>query len=109
MPKIGIKMTYQEVIEQSKTFTIQQRRDLAYFLLYPTLQKKEKTLFDNFFDVKIDLEKLKENKQKNISDKKTRKEGFLKEKPVFGCMKGMVEYMADDFDAPLDDLVDYMY
>lgn len=30
-------------------------------------------------------------------------------KPLqFGCMKGLVLYMADDFDAPLDDFEDYM-
>lgn len=33
-------------------------------------------------------------------------------KPVskrqFGCMKGLVVSMADDFDAPLDDFKDYM-
>ena len=26
----------------------------------------------------------------------------------FGCMKGLVIYMADDFDAPLEDFKDYM-
>lgn len=26
----------------------------------------------------------------------------------FGSMKGLVEYVADDFDAPLDDLKEYM-
>ena len=26
----------------------------------------------------------------------------------FGTMKGLVTYMADDFDAPLDDFKDYM-
>lgn len=26
----------------------------------------------------------------------------------FGCMKGVVIYMADDFDAPLEDFKDYM-
>jgi len=32
-----------------------------------------------------------------------------KKKPLQrGCMKGLVLYMADDFDAPLDDFEDYM-
>lgn len=32
-----------------------------------------------------------------------------KKKPLeFGCMKGLVLYIADDFDAPLDDFEDYM-
>lgn len=26
----------------------------------------------------------------------------------FGCMKGLVIYMAEDFDAPLEDFKDYM-
>lgn len=26
----------------------------------------------------------------------------------FGCAEGMVEYIAEDFDAPLDDFQDYM-
>lgn len=33
-------------------------------------------------------------------------EGKLKRK--FGCMKGIVKYMADDFDEPLDDFAEYM-
>ncbi len=27
----------------------------------------------------------------------------------FGCMKGLVVYMADDFDAPLEDFQEYMH
>jgi len=30
-----------------------------------------------------------------------------KKVPVFGCLKGQI-WMADDFDAPLDDFKDYM-
>ena len=26
----------------------------------------------------------------------------------FGCMKGIVKYMAEDFDAPLEDFAEYM-
>jgi hypothetical protein len=29
-------------------------------------------------------------------------------KPFFGCMKGTVTYMSDDFNAPLDDFKEYM-
>jgi hypothetical protein len=29
-------------------------------------------------------------------------------KPFFGCMKGIVTWMSDDFNAPLDDFKDYM-
>jgi len=31
-----------------------------------------------------------------------------KSKRLAGCMKGLVKYMADDFDAPLDDFKEYM-
>lgn len=32
-----------------------------------------------------------------------------KKKPLqFGCMKGLVTFIADDFDAPLDDFEEYM-
>ena len=31
-----------------------------------------------------------------------------KRKPVFGSGKGMIIYMADDFDEPLEDFKDYM-
>lgn len=31
-----------------------------------------------------------------------------KPKRLAGCMKGLVEYMSDDFDAPLDDFKEYM-
>ena len=47
-------MTYQQVIEQTKTFTTQQRRQLAYYLLYPTLQEDKKKKFEQLFDFKIE-------------------------------------------------------
>lgn len=31
-----------------------------------------------------------------------------KERDLFGCMKGVVTYMADDFNEPLDDFKEYM-
>ena len=34
--------------------------------------------------------------------------GDKKEPLQFGCMKGLVLYIADDFDAPLDDFEEYM-
>ncbi len=36
---------------------------------------------------------------KSIDEKLTNR----KQKPEFGCMKGLVKYMADDFDEPLSD------
>ena len=32
----------------------------------------------------------------------------LRKTPVFGCAKGKIK-MADDFDAPLEDFMEYMY
>ena len=37
-----------------------------------------------------------------LKSKKKSRRNFI------GCMKGLVVYMADDFDAPLDDFKDYM-
>jgi hypothetical protein len=31
-----------------------------------------------------------------------------RKKPAFGCMKGTVTRMSDDFNAPLDDFMEYM-
>jgi hypothetical protein len=56
-----------------------------------------------------DWEKLKNEIEK---DKKVNKvfvpETENTEKRLFGSMKGLVLYMADDFDAPLDDFKEYM-
>lgn len=36
-------------------------------------------------------------------------ENGIEKKPLqFGCMKGLVTYIADDFDEPLDDFEEYM-
>jgi hypothetical protein len=37
-----------------------------------------------------------------LKSKKKSRHNFI------GCMKGLLVYMADDFDAPLDDFKDYM-
>lgn len=47
----------------------------------------------------IELEKIISQLQRNKKPKSKRRAG---------CMKGLVEYMADDFDAPLDDFKEYM-
>ena len=41
---------------------------------------------------------------KDDSNKKVR----LKQRNLFGSMPGLVKYMADDFNEPLDDFKDYM-
>lgn len=58
------------------------------------LEPKAKKLLD-------DLEVLK-----LIKLPKTRK--TKKKKRVFGSLKGLVKYIAEDFDAPLEDFKDYM-
>lgn len=45
--------------------------------------------------------------EKIISQLRMNKKPILK-RGLLGCMKGLVVYMADDFDAPLDDFKEYM-
>ncbi|OFX27160.1 MAG: hypothetical protein A2033_04115 [Bacteroidetes bacterium GWA2_31_9] len=71
--------------------------ELQYNLEYKQILNLIMQLSDNE-KVKI-LKKINEN----LSTKKP--------KPImreFGCMKGVVKYMADDFDAPLNDFKEYM-
>jgi len=78
-------MTYQNIIEAAQKLTPEEKEKLIYFLLNSSIdeQKKKKVL---------DL-------LKNDEEYK---------KPVFGAMKGLIEYMSDDFDQPLEDLKDYI-
>lgn len=46
--------------------------------------------------------------KKLIKLSKSGNNGAEKQPLQRGCMKGLVLYMADDFDAPLDDFEDYM-
>jgi len=64
------------------------------------LQKEEKKLFNNFFNIKIDFEyqEIDEEKQKDIYNKKYRR---------FGMLKGKIK-ISDDFDEPLECFKDYM-
>ena len=50
-------------------------------------------------------EKLRGEIDKELTKKKQKS---IKKEREFGCMKGVVAYMADDFNAPLDDFKDYM-
>ena len=101
-------MTLQQIIKQTETFTTDQKQQLGYYFLYSTLNEdKKNNLMQMFLNIKdIDFEK------KIIADNEKSIElsnQSEKETPVLGVFKGMVEYMADDFDAPLDDLKEYMY
>ncbi len=46
--------------------------------------------------------------EKLIKLSKHPKNGGEKKPLQFGCMKGLVTYIAEDFDAPLDDFEEYM-
>ena len=108
-------MTYKQIIEQTNSFTTEQRRQLAYFLLYPTLKNEEKKLFDKYFDIKIDFEDINKDKiyysiQAEQFLQEYSKQAIIPKKTVrkAGLLKGGIKYMANDFDAPLEDLKDYM-
>jgi hypothetical protein len=44
----------------------------------------------------------------NISASNEAHQNQVKPRAGFGSMKGLIKYMADDFDAPLDEFKDYM-
>jgi hypothetical protein len=61
------------------------------------------------------IEKLPADKQKEVEDfigSLIEKTDSLDDKPKlkreFGSLKGFITYMADDFDAPLEEFKDYM-
>ena len=53
-------------------------------------------------------EKLKKKVDKKVNKPAVKPGKNKKEERFFGCMKGVITYMADDFNAPLDDFKDYM-
>lgn len=65
--------------------------------------KAEAALRELESEKRIKLTKIGEKPRKNGA-----KEGEEKKPLQFGSMKGLVLYMADDFDAPLEDFEDYM-
>ncbi len=83
------KMNIQEIINQTEKLSAEEQKNLLNYLLIKYLNSDE----DFFKQILHNLEK------KQLSGFKKRKLGFLEN----------VEYfIADDFDAPLDDLKDYM-
>jgi uncharacterized protein YeeX (DUF496 family) len=59
------------------------------------------------------IKKLPSDKQKEVEDFVSSlitdtKQGNSKTGRGYGSMKGLIKYMADDFDAPLEDFKDYM-
>lgn len=61
----------------------------------PFLNERELKVLQNMLDVLLDADK-----NPDTVEKQTR--------GLIGCMSGLVEYMADDFNAPLEDFKDYM-
>ncbi len=58
------------------------------------LEPKAKVLLDDLAN--LNLIRVEKNEKPKRKDRK------------FGSMKGLVKYIADDFDAPLEDFKDYM-
>jgi hypothetical protein len=58
------------------------------------LEPKAKVLLDDLAN--LNLIRVEKNEKPKRKDRK------------FGSMKGLVKHIADDFDAPLEDLKDYM-
>jgi hypothetical protein len=55
-----------------------------------------------------DWEKLKHEIENEKKQGKLSETSQNTDKRQFGSMKGLVEYIADDFDAPLEDFKEYM-
>lgn len=67
------------------------------------MQKIEVTILEPKAEAMLD--EMESNKLLKLSKNKNGKE----KKPLqFGSMKGLVLYIAEDFDAPLEDFEDYM-
>jgi hypothetical protein len=57
------------------------------------------------------IEKLPPDAKKQVEDlveTLANKSGIVKAPREFGSLKGFITYIADDFDAPLEDFKDYM-
>ena len=92
-------MTVSEIIKQTETFTTEQKQQLGYYFLISTLKKDKRDNLMQLFHYSINFNNTVNANNKLDNNKKQRKLGFL---------KGVEYYIADDFDAPLDDLKDYM-
>ena len=56
------------------------------------------------------IKKLSPEQRKNLQEVLSSEASRVRtnQERKFGTMKGLITYMADDFDAPLDDFKDYM-
>ncbi len=85
-------MTFQEVLKQTETFTIEQKQQLGYYMLFSTLTKDKKNNLFHLFHYRNDFEKIEENNKYRRFDK----------------FRGKIK-ISDDFNEPLEEFNDYMY
>jgi len=76
-------------------------------LIYTLLEQEKYSASKNFQLVRIAdkfvyLIELPDKYQADMTS------SFMRKKPVYGCMKGLVRYMAPDFNDPIDDFKEYM-
>ena len=83
-------MTIQEIIEQTETFTIDQKQQLAYYFFFATISEDKKQDFMHLFHYRNDFEEVKSNKRK------------------FGLWENKISNISSDFNEPLEELSDYM-
>lgn len=78
--------------------------DFVDFLIYKNENQRVKTDVNSSF--KYNIEEDKSSLNSSIINEPSFKKPKLKRE--FGGLKGFVTYMAEDFDAPIDDFKDYM-
>ena len=89
-------MNFQQIIDQALKLPDNQKQELAYYLLFSSLSKKQQ---QKFFTVLKEEEQTQQNEHSQEQGTSNRK---------FGVLKGGIQYMAKDFDEPLEDFTDYM-
>ncbi len=55
-------MTIQDIIKQTESFTVEQKQQLAYYLLFSTFSEDKKQEFMHLFYYKKDFEELERKK-----------------------------------------------
>ena len=61
-------MTVQQIIKQTEKFTIDQKQQLGYYMLFTTLNEEKKYNLMQLFDYKIDSEILQPDTKKDIGE-----------------------------------------
>jgi len=91
-------MSVKTIIEEAKKLSKEEKQQIAYYFLVSTLNEDKRNDLMQLFIHSFDLD-IHEVIGKESINKKQRKLGFLQD---------VEYYIADDFDAPLDDLKEYM-